>query len=84
MPFAGAVKFRQTARVPENRLWTAMRSLGMAKRTIDRFDCFRIENSLGIICWLRGDRSPLARPFLKAAVKQAYILVAVVHECPCD
>lgn len=85
MPFGSAVKFSQTARIPENRLWTGMRRLGMAERAINCIDWFRIENRLGIICRrLRGEGSPLARPFLKATVEQAHVLMSVAKKRPSD
>jgi hypothetical protein len=81
VPFGSAVKFSQTARIPENRLWTGMRRLGMAERAINCIDWFRIENRLGIICRrLRGEGSPLARPLLEATIKQA----PVVKKRPSD
>jgi len=45
MPFCSAVKFRQTARIPENCFWATIGSLCMAERTVDRFNGSSIEGS---------------------------------------
>src|SRR5215475_2017542 len=74
--------FGLRTRVPKDGLWTAVRRLCLAQRTVDRFNRFGTENGLRVACSVSRHWSPLLCPLVVAAVKKTYVLVPVIEKRP--